>query len=425
MVVPMLPEELSTDLCSLVEGVPRPCLTVTLWLDADGNVTRHRFDRALMRSAASLSYGQVQRAQDGDPGAVPADLKDRVIAPLYAAYALVAAARDRREPLAIDMPERKVVLDAGGHISAIGQRERLDAHRLIEEFMILANVAAAETLERARMACMYRIHEEPTTEKLDALRDFLDTLDIRLAKGQVIRPTIFNRVLARVAGTPHERLVNEVVLRSQAQAIYAAENIGHFGLNLARYAHFTSPIRRYADLMVHRALVDACRFGEGGLSPDDAAEFSATAEHISRTERRAMQAERDAMDRYVAAFMEPRVSEIMTVRITGVTRAGLFVTDDTTGATGLAPMSSLGDDYFVFDERSQRIQGRASRKSFRLGDVVEAELAEANPVAGGLLFTLTPDRGRSRPPRSGPPRSGPPRSGPARPGSSRPGRRRR
>ncbi|WP_119421153.1 ribonuclease R [Desertibaculum subflavum] len=399
MVVPMLPERLSADLCSLVEGKPRPCLAATLWLDAEGNVVRHSFVRAMMRSAASLTYGQVQRARDGDAKAVSPELTTKVVTPLYAAYALAAAARDRRAPLAIDMPERKVTLDAGGHIQSIGLRERFDSHRLIEEFMILANVAAAETLERARRPCMYRVHDQPTKEKLDALRDFLDTLDIRLAKGQVIRPAIFNRVLERVAGTPHERLVNEVVLRSQAQAIYAAENIGHFGLNLARYAHFTSPIRRYADLQVHRALVDAGRLGEGGLSAEDVDGFEATAEHITRTERRAMQAERDALDRYVAAFMEARVGETLAMRITGVTRAGLFLTDDTTGATGLAPMSSLGDDYFVFDERSQRIQGRASKRSFRLGDAVEAELAEANPVAGGLLFSLAGAGARGRAPR--------------------------
>lgn len=399
MVVPMLPERLSADLCSLVEGETRPCLAATLWFDAEGNVIRHRFARAMMRSAASLTYGQVQRAQDGDSKAVSPELKARVITPLYAAYAAAAAARDRRAPLAIDMPERRVTLDPRGHIQSIGLRERFDSHRLIEEFMILANVAAAETLERARRPCMYRVHDQPTKEKLDALRDFLDTLDIRLAKGQVIRPETFNRVLARVAGSPHERLVNEVVLRSQAQAIYATENIGHFGLNLSRYAHFTSPIRRYADLLVHRALIDALRFGEGGLSGDDVDTFDATAEHITRTERRAMQAERDALDRYVAAFMEARVGEVLPVRVTGVTRAGLFLTDDTTGATGLAPMSSLGDDYFVFDEPAQRIQGRASKRSFRLGDMLEAELAEANPVAGGLLFSLTGGIARTRAPR--------------------------
>lgn len=396
MVVPMLPERLSADLCSLVEGKPRPCLAATLWLDAEGNVIRHSFTRAMMKSAASLTYSQVQRAQDGDEGAVSPEIKEKVITPLYAAYAAAAAARDRRAPLAIDMPERKVKLSASGHIESIGLRERFESHRLIEEFMILANVAAAETLERARRPCMYRVHDQPTKEKLDALRDFLDTLDIRLAKGQVIRPATFNRILARVAGTPHERLVNEVVLRSQAQAIYATDNIGHFGLNLARYAHFTSPIRRYADLLVHRSLVDALRLGEGGLSPEDVEAFDATAEQITRTERRAMQAERDALDRYVAAFMEDRVGEVLTVRVTGVTRAGLFLTDDTTGATGLAPMSSLGDDYFVFDERAQRIQGRASKRTFRLGDVVEAELAEANPVAGGLLFNLARGTGRGR-----------------------------
>lgn len=404
MVVPMLPERLSADLCSLVDGADRPCLAVTMWLDAHGNKLRHRFFRGLMHSVATLTYGQVQRAHDGDPDALPADLRAGVIEPLYAAYAAAALARDKREPLALDMPERKVVLDKAGHMIGIALRERFDSHRLIEDFMILANVCAAETLESARRACMYRIHEQPTLEKLEALRDFLATLDIRLAKGQVMRPSVLNRILARVEGSPHERLVHEVVLRSNAQAVYSPDNIGHFGLNLSRYAHFTSPIRRYADLLVHRALVDACHFGEGGLSEEDEKSFDQTAEHISKTERRAMIAEREAIDRYVAAFMETRVGEVLAVRVVGVTKAGLFVTHEQTSATGLLPMSNLGDDYFDFDEKSQTITGKRTQKRYRLGDVVEAELAEADPVAGGLLFTLGGGRG-TRPFRP-PPRGG-------------------
>ncbi len=403
MVVPMLPERLSADLCSLVDNEDRACLAVTMWLDAHGNKLRHRFVRGLMRSVATLTYTQAQRAHDGDLDAVPAEIRAQVIEPLYAAYAAVCLSRDKRAPLALDMPERKVVLDATGNMIGVSLRERFDSHKLIEEFMIMANVCAAETLEAARRACMYRIHEQPTLEKLDALRDFLDTLDIRLAKGQVMRPEILNRILEKVAGHPHERLVHEVVLRSNAQAVYSPDNIGHFGLNLSRYAHFTSPIRRYADLLVHRGLVDACRFGEGGLSTEEEKAFADTAEHISKTERRAMIAEREAVDRYVAAFMETRIGEVLDLRVVGVTKAGLFVTHEPTTATGLLPMSNLGDDYFEFDERGQRITGKRTQKSYRLGDMLKAELAEADPVAGGLLFTMGGTRAQrpSRPPPRG------------------------
>ncbi|HUN51015.1 MAG TPA: ribonuclease R, partial [Candidatus Sulfotelmatobacter sp.] len=403
-VVPMLPEALSTDLCSLLEAEPRACLAVHMWFDAAGNKRRHRFARGLMRSRATLTYGQAQAAWDGRADDKTAALLDEVIRPLYGAYAALARARDKREPLAIDLPERKVLLGADGYIKAILPRERFDAHRLIEEFMIQANVCAAESLEAMRQPCMYRVHAEPAADKLEALRAFLATLDLNLAKGQALAPRLFNRILAKVAGTPHESLVNEVVLRAQAQAVYSPDNIGHFGLHLGRYAHFTSPIRRYADLLVHRALITGGRLGDGGLSPFDIENFAATAELISNAERRAMAAEREAMDRFTAAFLSARIGADFRGRISGVTRFGLFVKLAETGADGLIPISTLGDDYFVHDETRHALVGRQSGVTYQLGQTVAVRLVEAAPITGGLRLELLDGgapaakrRGRFRP----------------------------
>jgi ribonuclease R len=387
-VVPMLPEALSTDLCSLIEAEPRACVAVHIWFDAEGNKRRHRFTRGLMQSRATLTYRQAQAARDGLADAKTAPLLDDVIGPLYGAYAALARARDKRGPLGIDLPERKVLLGTDGYIKAILPRERFEAHRLIEEFMIQANVCAAESLEAMRQPCMYRVHAEPATDKLEALRAFLATLDLNLAKGQALIPTIFNRILAKVAGTPQETLVNEVVLRAQAQAVYSPENIGHFGLHLRRYAHFTSPIRRYADLLVHRALVAGGKLGDGGLSVFDVENFAATAELISNAERRAMAAEREALDRFTAAFLAARVGADFRGRISGVTRFGLFVKLEETGADGLIPISTLGDEFFVHDETRHALVGRQSGTTYQLGQTVAVRLIEAAPITGGLRLEL-------------------------------------
>ncbi len=387
-VVPMLPEALSADLCSLIAGKSRPCLVAEMWFDREGNKRRHCFHRALMRSAASLTYEAVQKAADGHPDPALAPLMDRVITPLYRAYDALARARDARGPLAIELPERKVRIGADGYIAGIAPRERLVAHRLIEEFMIAANVCAAETLEEMKEPCLYRVHDEPALERLDQLRDFLATLDLRLARGQALRPAIFNHILAKAAGTPRELLVNEVVLRSQSQACYSPENRGHFGLNLRRYAHFTSPIRRYADLLVHRALVSGGRLGAGGLSPEDRAQFAATAELISAAERRAMLAEREALDRFTAAYMASHIGARFWGRISGVTRFGLFVKLEDSGADGLVPISTLGDDFYQHDERRHALVGRRFHREFQLGTPIEVKLAEADVVTGGIRFEI-------------------------------------
>jgi ribonuclease R len=343
----------------------------------------------LMRSAAKLSYPQAQDAVDGRLDESTGPLLDRVIKPLYAAYAAIKRERAERQPLDLDLPERKILLKPDGTVDRVIVPPRLDAHRLIEEFMILANVAAAETLERARTPLVYRVHDEPAPEKLEALREFLATLDIRLAKGQAMRPGDFNKILARVKGTEHEQLVNEVILRTQAQAEYSADNYGHFGLNLRRYAHFTSPIRRYADLIVHRALIRALHFGSDGLPGGmDVPALNEIAARISAAERRAMKAERETADRLIANFLADRIGASFEGRISGVTRAGLFVKLDETGADGFVPARTIGDDYFRYNEARHALTGDHTGESYRLGDAATVKLVEAAPVAGALRFEI-------------------------------------
>jgi len=319
--------------------------------------------------------------------------------PLWDAYRTLTLAREERSPLDLDLPERRIVIGENGKIASIAFRERLESMRLIEEFMIMANVAAAETLEKARTPLIYRVHEEPSKEKLVAFADYLKTVDINFAKGQVLKPAIFNRILERAKDSANEEVLNEVVLRTQAQAVYAPDNLGHFGLNLARYAHFTSPIRRYADLVVHRALIRALNLGPDGLDDSQLARLKETADHISMTERRAMAAERDSIDRYVAAFMEDRVGAVFEGRVSGVTRFGLFVRLKDTGADGLVPMRALGAEFFRHDEKRHALVGERSRRAFKLGDKVAVRLAEATPLTGGLRFELAEEAGPRRPAR--------------------------
>jgi ribonuclease R len=388
-VVPMLPERISNDLCSLRPAEDRAALAVRMVIGADGRKRGHTFHRVLMRSAGKLSYAQAQEAADGNPDETTRPLLSGAIEPLYAAYRAVQRERAERQPLDLDLPERKIVLKPDGTVDRIVTPPRLDAHRLIEEFMILANVAAAETLERARMPLIYRVHDEPSPEKIEALREFMGTLDIKLTKGQAMRPADFNRILARVRGTEHEQLVNEVVLRTQAQAEYAAENYGHFGLNLRRYAHFTSPIRRYADLIVHRALIRALSLGSDGLpNSADVRSLGEIAARISAAERRAMKAERETVDRLIAHFLADRVGATFSGRISGVTRAGLFVKLDETGADGFVPARTVGADYYRYHEDKHALIGDTTGETYRLGDRVSVKLVEAAPVAGALRFEL-------------------------------------
>jgi ribonuclease R len=407
-VVPMLPEALSNGLCSLKPEEERGCLFVTMRIDAAGRKLSHKFGRGLMKSAARLTYTQVQDAHDtGDTLGLP----ENYLATLYKTYRALLSARQARGTLDLDLPERKVVLDEQGRVASVAPRPRLDSHRLIEEFMVLANVAAAEELERLKRPCVYRVHAAPSDEKLDNLRNFLGTLGISLGHGPQITPGALDRVLAQVAGTDRASLVNEVMLRSQSQAAYSADNIGHFGLALPRYAHFTSPIRRYADLLVHRALIAGLNLGLGGLTEEEARSLPDTSEHITGTERRAALAERESVDRYLSAYMADKIGATFPARISGVTRFGLFVTLHGNGASGLIPLSSLPDDYWMHDETTQSLVGRRTHRRFGLADEVRVRLAEAAPITGGLIFGLDEggyqggghEAGRKRPLQPGQP----------------------
>ena len=387
-VVPMLPERISNDLCSLRPEEDRPAIAVRMVFGADGAKRRHSFHRVLMRSPSKLAYEEAQAAIDGAGTAKTDELLDGVLKPLWATYATMLKGRERREPLEIDVPERRVLLNDDGTVRDVIVPERLDAHRLIEEFMVQANVCAAEMLEAKRVPLVYRIHEPPALAKMEGLREFLASLDMGLVKGGSVRPHHFNSILRSVAESDQAELVNQVVLRSQSQAEYNPDNLGHFGLNLARYAHFTSPIRRYADLIVHRALIRALGLGPDGLSDAEMGELAETAEHISMTERRAMQAERDTVSRLIAAFLSDRVGSSFKARVGGVTKAGLFVTLDETGADGFVPISQLGEEYFVYDEAGRMLVGQESGTGYRLGDPVDVRLIEAAPVAGALRFEM-------------------------------------
>ena len=396
-VVPMLPDRLSGDLCSLHEGLERPVIAVRLKLDAKGRKVGHRFARAVIRSVASLSYAEVQAARDGQPNPRCAEMMADVIAPLYAAWEATTLARAERQPLDLDLPERKIELAPDGRVASVAFRDRFDAHRLIEEFMVLANVAAAEELQRLRRPLLYRVHEEPSPEKIAALREVAQASGFTLAKGQVLQTRHLNRLLAQAEGTDFDELLNITTLRSMTQAYYAPQNFGHFGLALKSYAHFTSPIRRYSDLIVHRALISGHGWGEDGLSAADIEMLEETATQVSETERRSMAAERDTTDRYLAAYLSDRVGSEFAGRVSGVTRFGLFVKLDETGADGLIPIRTLGREFFHFDPDAQTLMGSETGLVIGIGQRVTVRLAEAVPVTGGLMLELLEVEGRAMP----------------------------
>ena len=421
-VVPMLPHELSSDICSLKEGQDRAALACHLHIAVDGTLKSWRFSRAVIRVIANIAYEDAQAvidqtkprasgAQSGtdesteissspcsmpeiEPAQPPVadELVETALKPLWACWAALLAARNRREPLELDLPERQVVLDEKGRIASVAPRERLDAHRLVEDFMIAANVAAAKALEAKKAAVMYRDHEAPGREKLVALKDYLKTFDMEFALGQVIKPATFNRIIDLLGDSDARPQIMEQLLRTQTQARYSPEPLGHFGLALGSYAHFTSPIRRYADLLVHRALVTAYRLGDGGLPPEDVERFTEIGEQISMLERRAMEAERDTIDRYVAAYLADRVGELVDARITGVQPFGFFATVEGLGGDGLVLAADLGNEYFRYDEKSRLLVGEETEETYRVGQRLKLRLIEANPISGGLRFQLPEGR---------------------------------
>ena len=404
-VVPMLPEELSADICSLKEGEDRAAMACHLKVSKDGEIKSWRFTRARVRIAANIAYEDAQAAMDAAgeerievssptcsmppiEGRVPQALVEGALKPLWACWRALFAARTKRDPLELDLPERRVVLDEKGRIASIAARERLDAHRLVEDFMIAANVAAARALEAKKASVMYRVHEPPSREKLVALKDYLATFGVEFTLGQAVKPGTFNRVIERVGDGEGRQEIMEQLLRTQMQARYGPERLGHFGLALATYAHFTSPIRRYADLLIHRALVSAYRLGDGGLPPGEDERFEQIGEQISMLERRAMEAERETVDRYVAAYLSDRVGQLVECRITGVQPFGFFAAVDGLGGDGLIFAKDLGREYFRYDEAARALVGDESGETYRVGQRVTLRLAEANPVSGSLRFEL-------------------------------------
>lgn len=387
-VVPMLPERLSNDLCSLRPHEPRATLAVHMWIDENGKLLRHQFVRGLMQSHARLTYEQVQAAKDGNADELTAPLMANVIEPLYTAWKVLDKAREKRGALDLDVPERKIVVDENNVMTGVAVRERLDSHRLIEEFMILANVAAAQALEKRKAPCIYRVHDKPSGDKLMNARNFLEAFGLSLPKEGVSNPGQINHILKKAKEMNTGFLINEVILRSQAQAIYHPDNIGHFGLALEKYAHFTSPIRRYADLIVHRSLIKAYDLGEGGLSDIETAKLAEIAEHISTTERSSAEAERNSVDRFTAAYLKDKIGAEFAGRIGGVTRFGLFVKLEQTGADGLVPIRTLPQDFYIHDESQHALVGKRTGRVFRLGAPVIVTLMEADPMTGSTVFEL-------------------------------------
>jgi ribonuclease R len=385
-VIPMLPESLSNGLCSLKPHEDRACLAVHLWINKTGKLLKHRFVRGLMRSAQRLTYRETQDAVDGKETRLSQTFVKDIIQPLYSAYDALNKGRIKRDPLNLDLPEERIYLNEQGKIEKISPRPRFDSHRLIEEFMITANVAAAISLDENRTFCMYRIHDKPSPEKLEALRDFLQGVHLGFPKGQAPKPTLFNQILVQAAGTPYEHAVNELILRTQSQAIYSPDNIGHFGLYLPRYAHFTSPIRRYADLLVHRGLVSALKLPGIPEFPYSHEQFKDMGAHISMTERRASTAERETTDRYVSAYLAQNKGQTFEGRISGVTDFALFLHLDENGADGMIPFRLLGSDYFIHDPVHHRLIGRRTKKVYGLGDKIKAVLMDADPVKGSIIF---------------------------------------
>lgn len=419
--VPMLPEKLSTDLCSLQPAKDRPCIAADMRIDKNGRLVSKKFVRAMMRSAARLNYHEVQRVYDGGLPEMNDDLR-RHITDLRGAFLVLNAAREKRGALDLDVVEREIKLDENGQVASITPRERLDSHKTIEEFMILANVAAAETLEEKDVPAMYRVHEPPSAEKAAALQTFLGSLGIKAGKNGKLRNNDINAVLDQVRGTPRAGMVNELILRAQSQARYSPENLGHFGLALEKYAHFTSPIRRYADLLVHRGLISALRLGSDGLldeNGDVTCDMVDLGDHISATERRAAAAERDAEDRYLSAYLKDRIGERFGGVVSGVSRFGLFVTVDDIGADGLIPVSTLPRDYYLYDEERHRLTGSSTGVSYELGEHVFMTLAEASPITGGLLFHIV-DSGEKRAGRPKKPALPKPKRGAAKRGGKKP-----
>ena len=387
-VVPMLPENLSADLCSLHEGEDRPCLALKMILDSGGKKTSQQFFRGLMRSRGSLVYREVQEAIDGNPSKKIQPILESILKPLYKCYEVLQNTTKERGPLILDLPERKILLDDSGKVASIEFLDRLDAHKVVEELMILANVAAAEELFNNKSYFLYRIHEEPEKEKVNTLREIVKSCGLSFSKGQVLKTHHLNSLLCNAKETEYSELVSMSILRSMPQAYYGAQPIGHFGLALRRYTHFTSPIRRYADLVTHRAIIETINRGQNPLYEFDPVELEAIGESISICERKSMLAERDTVDRYLAAFFSDRLGLEVLGTISGVARFGIFVKIDESGADGLVPVSTIGNEYFRYNREKQVLVAERTGLVLGLGKRVLVRLVETNALTGGLTLQL-------------------------------------
>ena len=387
-VVPMLPESLSNGLCSLKPNEDRACIVACITIDATGTVIKKNFVRGLMRSVARLTYEQVQSAYDGIPEDETGSLTKKIIKPLYGAFDVLNRARQKRGTLELELPERKIEFNKTGHVHAINEQQRLDSHRMIEEFMITANVAAAEVLEQHSEPVMYRIHDRPAADKIESLAEAVNNLGLKFKKTNMIDPRSFSLLVKNAHKKNISKIVNEIVLRTQSQAVYGPLRIGHFGLGLKTYCHFTSPIRRYSDLLVHRSLITALKLGSDGHSSGFAQNYSAIGEEISKTERRAMAVEREVKSRLITGFIAERIGAEFKAQITGITRFGIFVRLNDNGAEGLIPIGTLPGDWYNVAKSGLKMTEERTGIHFYLGETVNVKLVEALPITGSLKFAI-------------------------------------
>ncbi len=385
-VIPMLPEVLCNDLCSLNPQVRRPALACFMQIDHAGNLLDWDFRRVVIKSAARLTYKETAAALNGEFNTRTKKIFKTAITPLYEAYLALEQARKNRGALELETTEVKIRLDKNGDVAAVEKQESLVSHKMIEEFMIAANVAAARRLQLSTQPTMYRVHDRPPEEKLKEIKPLLDSLKLKLPNAPALKPEHLNRLIRLCRQKNHGGGIDDLVLRLQCQAQYSPQNIGHFGLGLKEYVHFTSPIRRYADLLIHRALINACGLSATQEELPSKRAFAETAEHLCSSERTAATAERDLTARYLSLYLKPLTGTEFEVKISGLTNAGIFVRIENLGAEGLIPMRSLPKDYYVLLDAGSCLKGTANKLKFRFGQTLSAVLCEAAPESGGLIF---------------------------------------
>ncbi len=386
-VIPMLPVSLSNDLCSLRPNEDRLALVVEILINPKGKLSSFKFMRGLITSRARLTYKQVQDGIDGHYDKICTPIKTE-IENLYGAYKSLNQARKIRGTLNISIPEYKVIFDGKGYPKQIEESAERVSNKIIEEFMILANVCAAKVLLKKRYTSVYRNHKTPDQKRYESLTDVLTSLGHKVPKKQQLTPHVFNKILKAAENNENQGMVQELVLRCQSQALYQAENLGHFGLSLSHYTHFTSPIRRYADLIVHRSLVNALKLDKNMYKTPDLGEMNRIAEHISQTERNAAKAERSVKERYALYLLKKDKGKVVQGNVVGVMQAGMFIKLEGTSAEGFVSVRELDDDYYTFDEKHHQFIGRKKRKAYQLGQTLFVEIIEVDPTASKLSLKI-------------------------------------